>query len=86
MNSYEFTRYWHSRIFVRCTNYFNRRAKLLNFLKTFLVSIATSLNSMRKAYKIKAFFLGSSISWSLRNMYCIKGLRLANLVSNMWIK
>jgi hypothetical protein len=26
------------------------------------------------------------MSWSLRNICCIKGLRLTNLASNMWTK
>jgi hypothetical protein len=34
----------------------------------------------------KSFFSESSISWSLRNICCIKGLRLTNLASNMWTK
>jgi hypothetical protein len=53
MNSYKFTRYWHS---LGVPTISTGEPSLLNFLKTFLASIATSLNSMRKVSKIKTFF------------------------------
>jgi hypothetical protein len=55
------------------------RAKNIKMLKNFPKFSMQSLQN-------KIFLSESSISWSLRNMCCIKGLRLANLASNMWTK